>query len=261
MSEQEQANAPEIGIPVHVGTMGWSDADWQGVFYPEGAKAGEYIRLYAQAFDTVEIDSTFYGTPREKQVTQWAQMVPNGFTFCAKVPRVLTHDMRLRDIGEPLAGFVRVMGLLGEKRGPILLQMPPDFTRHELDNLRALLPTLHKLGDPSVRFAIEFRHRSLIGPDVSQLLREHNVALALTDYVHMPRRFELTTDFVYLRLIGRHGDYPKHDRSYADHTPKMQTWADALRTHQSQLTASYVQCNNDYEGYSPSFRATFANGR
>ena len=111
------------------------------MFYPEGAKAGEYIKFYAQALDTVEIDSTFYGTPREKQVKQWAQMVGDSFTFCPKAPRVLTHDMRLRDIGEPLAEFVRVMGLLGAKRGPILLQMPPDFTRHELDNLRALLPT------------------------------------------------------------------------------------------------------------------------
>ena len=231
--------------------MGWSDSDWQGVFYPKGKKAGEYIRLYSQVFDTVEIDSTFYGTPREKQVMQWAQMVGDSFTFCPKAPRGLTHDMRLRDIGEPLAEFVRVMGLLGAKRGPILLQMPPDFTRHELDNLRALLPTLHELGDPSARFAIEFRHRSLIGPDVSQMLREHNVALALTDYAAMPRRFELTTDFVYMRLIGRHGDYPKHDRIYTDHTHKMQIWADALRAHQSQLTAAYVQCNNDYEGYSP----------
>ena len=70
------------------------------------------------------------------------------------------------------------------------------------------------------------------------------------------RRFELTTDFVYMRLIGRHGDYPKHDHIYTDHTHKMQIWADALRAHQSQLTAAYVQCNNDYEGYSPSFRAT-----
>ena len=78
-------------------------------------------------FDTVEIDSTFYGTPREPQVRQWAQMVGDGFTFCPKAPRVLTHDMRLRDIGEPLAEFVRVMGLLGAKRGPILLQMPPDL--------------------------------------------------------------------------------------------------------------------------------------
>ena len=240
-----------IATPAHVGTMGWSYEDWAGAFYPEGTPAREYIRLYAQTFDTVEIDSTFYGTPRENQVRQWAQITPDGFTFCPKVPRVITHDMRLRDVGEPLAEFARVMRLLGAKLGPVLLQMPPDFTRHELDNLRAFLPTLQNVDGASLRFAIEFRHRSLIGADVSQMLTAHNVALALTDYAGMPRRFELTADFLYMRLIGRHGDYPRHDRLYGDHTVHMQTWANAILTHQTRFQSAHIQCNNDYEGYAP----------
>ncbi len=231
--------------------MGWSYADWAGVFYPDGAASRDYITLYAQTFDTVEIDSTFYGTPREAQVKQWAQITPPGFTFCPKVPRVITHDMRLIGVQEPLTEFVRVMSLLGPKCGPILLQMPPDFTRQEVDNLRALLPTLRDMGNADVRFTIEFRHRSLLAPDVSQMLRDHNVALALTDYVSMPRRFELTTDFLYLRLIGQHGTYPQHDKLYGDHTHDMQTWAKAILAHQSHLANAYIQCNNDYEGYSP----------
>ena len=149
------------------------------------------------------------------------------------------------------------MSLLGAKCGPILLQMPPDFTRQELDNLHDFLPTLRQISPAGLRFAIEFRHRSLLAPDVSQLLREHNVALALTDYVSMPRRFELTTDFLYLRLIGQHGTYPHHDKRYGDHTHDMQTWADAIRAHQSNLTAAYIQCNNDYEGYSPDTASRF----
>lgn len=236
---------------IHIGTMGWSYEDWAGVFYPEGAISREYIRLYARTFDTVEIDSTFYGTPREPQVRQWAVMTPDNFIFCPKVPRVITHEMRLQDVLEPLEDFVRVMGLLGPKRGPMLLQMPPDFTRAELGNLRTFLPTLRSLQDTGGRFAIEFRHRSLIGTDISQMLTAHGVALALTDYVSMPRRFELTTDFVYMRLIGRHGDYPRHDRLYGDRTASMQDWANALRASQGKYTAAYVHCNNDYEGYSP----------
>ena len=240
-----------LAVPVHVGTMGWSYADWAGVFYSEGTPSREYIRQYAMAFDTVEIDSTFYGTPREAQVLQWTQMTPAHFTFCPKVPRAITHEMRLRDVVEPLNEFVRVMGLLGAKRGPMLLQMPPDFTWAEIDNLRAFLPTLRELQDPTARFAIEFRHRSLISPDVSQLLKEEGVALALTDYVAMPRRYELTADFVYMRLIGRHGDYPRHDRLYGDRSASIQHWADALRASQTNFTVAYVHCNNDYEGYSP----------
>ena len=236
--------------------MGWSNEDWAGgVFYPAGAAPRDYIRLYAHTFDSVEIDSTFYGTPRDTQVLAWAQAVPDGFTFCPKVPRVITHDMRLRDVTEPLAHFVRTMGLLGAKRGPLLLQMPPDFTRHELDNLRGFLPALTALlkdmSDDTARFAIEFRHRSLLAPDVSRLLTDHHIALALTDYSDMPRRFELTTDWTYLRLIGRHGDYARHDRPYGDRAPNMQVWADALRAHAPKLQTAYVQCNNDYEGYSP----------
>src|SRR5581483_11791301 len=104
--------------------------------------------------------------------------------------------------------------------------------RHELDALQAFLPTLRSLGDPSARFAIEFRHRSLIGPDVSALLAEHNVALAAADYPPMPKRLEVTGDFVYLRLIGRHGAFPQHRELQADRTPDLQLWIEALRANQ-----------------------------
>ncbi len=238
-------------MPVRVGTMGWSYADWSGVFYPASASSRDYIALYARAFDAVEIDSTFYAAPRETQVKHWRKVTPENFLFCPKVPRLITHDLRLVNVTEPLAEFVRVMGQLGPKRGPMLLQMPPDFTRDEIGALQAFLPTLHTLGDASARFAIEFRHRSLIGPDVSALLAEHHVALACADYAYMPRRFEVTADFVYLRLIGRHGAFAQHRERQADRLPDLQRWADLLRQNQDRFTAAYVFCNDDYEGHSP----------
>lgn len=238
-------------LPIRVGTMGWGYADWSGPFYPAEAASRDYIAFYAQTFDTVEIDSTFYGTPRETQVKQWAKVTPDGFLFCPKVPRAITHEMRLLDVTEPLAEFVRVMGLLGAKRGPMLLQMPPDFTRAEFANLQIFLPTLRAIADPDARFAIEFRHRSLIGEDVSDLLHEYNVALANADYAPMPKRFELTSDFVYLRLIGRHGAFPQHRELQADRTLDLQRWATALRTNTDRYQQAFVLINNDYEGYSP----------
>ena len=236
---------------VRVGTMGWGYADWSGPFYPTGAASKEYIALYAKTFDTVEIDSTFYGTPREPQVKAWAKATPPNFIFCPKVPRAITHEMRLIDVQKPFAEFVRVMGLLGAKRGPMLLQFPPDFTRDELDNLRSFLPLLRQLSDSAARFAIEFRHRSLIGQDVTELLTEYNVALVAADYVGMPRRFELTSDYVYLRLIGRHGAYPKHDTTYGERPDEMKRWAEILTQNTARYTHAYVFANNDYEGYSP----------
>jgi uncharacterized protein YecE (DUF72 family) len=251
MEAYENATGTPRANPIRVGTMGWGYVDWSGVFYPTETPSRDYIALYARSFDTVEIDSTFYATPKEAQVKHWGNLTPESFLFCPKVPRQITHDLRLVNAQEPLAEFVRVLGLLGPKRGPMLLQMPPDFTRHELDALQAFLPTLRELNDPTARFAIEFRHRSLIGSDVSALLSEHGVALANADYAPMPRRFEITADFVYLRLIGRHGAYLQHRESQADRTPDMKRWAAALRENQSRLSAAFVFCNNDYEGYSP----------
>jgi uncharacterized protein YecE (DUF72 family) len=229
--------------------MGWGYEDWAGNFYPEGTASRDYIALYAQTFDTVEIDSTFYGTPRESQVQQWAKVTPDGFTFCAKVPRVLTHDMRLRDIGEPLAEFVRVMGLLGEKRGPMLLQFPPSFTRAELSSLEAFLPLLSEFS--GAQFACEFRHRSLIGSDISSLLSRHGVALCAADYPAMPRRLEVTADVIYVRLVGRHGTYPHHREPQGDRSPDLQRWIAALHDRLNQVKSIYIQCNNDYEGFAP----------
>jgi uncharacterized protein YecE (DUF72 family) len=251
MDPQEPTIEPPLTLPVRVGTMGWSYADWSGAFYPAGAAARDYIALYARTYDTVEIDSTFYGTPREAQVKHWRKVTPENFVFCPKVPRLITHDLRLVGIQDDLAEFVRVMGLLGPKRGPMLLQFPPDFTRAELGALQAFLPLLKALPDSTARFAAEFRHRSLIGPEVSALLAEHNVALVAADYAPMPRRFEATADFAYIRLIGRHGAFERHDRPYADRSADLKRWTDTLRENQSRFTAAYIFCNNDYEGYSP----------
>lgn len=255
-NEEETQEAPSP-LPIHVGTMGWGYADWAGTFYPAEAASRDYIALYSRTFDTVEIDSTFYATPRETQVKHWAKVTPEGFLFCPKVPRLITHDLRLVDVGEELKRFVEVMGLLGPKRGPMLLQFPPDFTRAELDALKAFLPTLGELGDATARFAAEFRHRSLIGPDVSELLAAHNVALAAADYAPMPKRFEITADFVYLRLIGRHGAFPHHREPQADRTPDLQRWAAVLRENAGRYQFAVAFMNNDYEGFSPKTAETF----
>jgi uncharacterized protein YecE (DUF72 family) len=228
--------------------MGWSYTDWNGVFYPAQASSRDVLSLYARSLDTVEIDSTFYGTPRETTVQQWRKTTPEDFVFCPKVPRMITHDAGLIDVAEPLANFVRVMGLLGPKRGPMLLQMPPGFTRAELPALQSFLPLLKELNDPTARFAIEFRHRSLLGADVSALLTEYNVALVAADYPGMPKRLERTADFAYLRLIGKHGAFDQHRERQADHSADIRRWTDALRAHQSHFSAAYILCNNDYEG-------------
>jgi len=252
MKQQDEIRPQEpLTIPVHVGTMGWSYADWNGPFYPAAGPGKQAITLYARAFDTVEIDSTFYGTPRETTVRQWADAAPPGFLFCPKVPRTITHDAGLRKVGVPLEGFVATMALLREKRGPILIQMPPGFTRDQLPELQAFLPLLTQLSDKTARFAIEFRHRSLIGADVADMLADYGVALVAADIAGMPKRLELTTDFAYLRLIGKHGAFDQHREPQADRSAEIARWIAALRANQSHIEAAYILCNDDYEGHAP----------
>jgi uncharacterized protein YecE (DUF72 family) len=241
----------ELAVPVHVGTMGWSYADWYGPFYPPEVASRDALAHYARVFDVVEIDSTFYGTPQESTVKHWRKVTPEHFRFCAKVPRLITHDAKLTDVEEPFREFVRRMGMLGPKRGPMLLQMGPDFTRADLPALEAFLPLLEEFHEDNARFAIEFRHRSLIGPDVSALLKANGVALAATDYVAMPRRFEVTTDFTYVRLIGRHGAFEQHTHIQADRALDLKKWLKALSQKQEQFKEAFVFANDDYEGYAP----------
>jgi uncharacterized protein YecE (DUF72 family) len=245
MSRQEHSGR------CYVGTMGWAYEDWQGVFYSEDIASRDTISQYAQVFETVEIDSTFYGTPRDSNITHWRKSTPDGFTFCPKVPRLITHDMGLRDVQEPLGEFVQAVAKLGEKRGVMLLQMPPSFTRHNLPDLETFLPTLTDLNDPSARFAIEFRHPSLFADDVFDLLTRHNVALAATDYSRQPARFLQTADFVYVRLIGHHGAYEHHREPQGDHSGRLKRWTDKLREAAQSGAECWVFCNNDYEGYAP----------
>src|SRR5258708_3756498 len=111
--QETQTEAAKTTLPpIRVGTMGWGYADWSGVFYPAATPSRDYIALYARAFDAVEIDSTFYGTPRESQVKNWARATPDDFVFCPKVPRLITHELRLIGAEEELKRFVEVMGTL-----------------------------------------------------------------------------------------------------------------------------------------------------
>ena len=236
---------------VFVGTMGWAYSDWNGVFYPEGMAAKEAISQYATVFETVEIDSTFYGTPRESTVLQWRDAVPDGFTFCPKVPRLITHEMGLRDCEEQLREFVDVIAKLGDKRGVMLLQMPPSFTRENLLDLERFLPILEAVRDETAKFAIEFRHASLIGDDVNGLLTRHSVALASTDYSRTQARYEETAEFVYVRLIGHHGAYEQHKALQGDHSGRIKRWTDKLKVSAEAGSEAWVLCNDDYEGYAP----------
>jgi uncharacterized protein YecE (DUF72 family) len=231
----------------HLGTMGFGFKEWNGVFYPEGISSRDYLIHYSKVFDAVELDSTFYGTPRPEYVERWATVTPEVFKFCVKVPREITHDLRLVDAADKMAIFIDTMAKLGDKLGVILIQLPPDFTFNQIHILAVFLRHL-----PSgFNFAVEFRHRSWQATATSQLLRNHNICWASADYIHMPKSITVTSDFLYIRWIGRHGRFDNHDVELVDPTLELEKWSQEIQTNLSEIFSVYGFFNNDYSGHSP----------
>jgi uncharacterized protein YecE (DUF72 family) len=245
-----------------LGTSSWSHDSWVGGFYPPGTAPGDYIRHYATVLPSVEIDSTFYRIPSSALVSGWAQKTPPGFIFAAKAPGVITHEKRLAGCEAELEQFLEVMSGLGERLGPILFQFPY-YRRGEtsLQEFTARLgPFLKLLPRRGVRFAVEVRNKSWVGPELTDLLAAHQVALAWIDHPWFwdPRALAerpgaLTTDFLYLRWLGDRKGIEKITtewrREVVDREARLQAWAGVLRSVRSRARPIYGYFNNHYSGY------------
>jgi uncharacterized protein YecE (DUF72 family) len=228
-----------------LGTMGFSYQDWAGIFYPETLAQRNYLGHYSRFFNAVEIDSTFYGTPRLETVTRWASATPDGFRLCPKVPRIVTHEKGLTAAHLDMAEFLAVIRELGEKLGVVLVQLPPSF---DADRSEALDTFLGEL--PSdLRFAVEFRHPSWHKPETVQILQTHKVSWAATEYPNLPRGVNLTADFIYFRLIGQHGQFTQHNREQIDRCANLEWWYQHLQKLAGEVHSIYGFFNNDYAGF------------
>ena len=236
---------------IRLGTQGWGWPHWVGRFYPPGTRPDEYLAFYSKAFDTVEIDTTFYGIPKRSTVLSWARKVPDGFRFTAKMPQVITHTNGLERGYQDLTRFLEAISLLGDKLGPILVQLPPTFGYHKLDALRGFLGLLHDSAK-EFRFAVEFRNASLLQEDVFSLLREHDMALCLNDLEWMPFSPEVITDLAYFRWLAR----PSGNRTAAtlrtrDLTENFIAWVGRVREVAYQVEEVYGFFNDRYGGHAP----------
>jgi uncharacterized protein YecE (DUF72 family) len=239
--------------PIRIGTQGWNYDAWVGPFYPIGTHQADFLSIYARAFETVEVDSTFYAIPPAKTVRGWADRTPSGFEFALKLPQEITHEKRFRDVAEVAKLFFDRARELGDKLGSILIQLGPEFELSELPALARFLPLL----PPDIRFAVEFRRRSWINDGVLALLHDHNVALALTDGRWIPRKQMLalatrpTTSFLYVRLMGPDRDVVDYSRVQMDRTNELELWSGVLWPAAKQGRTVYVYVNNHFAGHSP----------
>ncbi len=238
---------PEPGL--YLGTSGWSYADWEGSVYPANLPAASRLAEYVKDYATVEIDSTFYGTPRRATVERWREVAPEGFLFSAKFPREISHEKALVGCEREAEAFVDTMGYLGEKLGPLLLQLPPYFPAGEIETLDLFLSRLPE----GFRYAVEVRHRSWVGSDLPDLLRERNAALVLVDYPKMPRMEHATTDFSYIRWLGDRNEFPSgHTHPKRDRKDDLSWWSGVVDGFLQEGKTVFAYANNHYQNHSPS---------
>jgi uncharacterized protein YecE (DUF72 family) len=222
-------------MPVLIGTSGWQYRHWRETFYPRGLPQGKWLEYYVERFDTVESNAAFYRLPDAKTFASWAERTPVGFVMAVKASRYLTHIRRLRDPEEPVQLLVERARELGDKRGPILLQLPPTM-RVAVDRLKATLESF----PTDWRVAVEFRHDSWYTDEVRQLLVDHRAALCLADRWKPLTPIWRTTDWTYLRFhAGRATPLPCYGRQ------ALQTWAQRLADNWSADEDAYVYFNND----------------
>ena len=187
-----------------VGTSGYNYPEWRGTFYPDKLPASKMLAYYVERFTAVEINATFYRMPKATTVEGWAAAAPDGFTYVLKAPQRITHFARLHGVEEPLRYFCDTARLLGDKLGPLLFQLPPNFKK-ATDRLGVLLSLL----PPELRVAFEFRHESWFDDEVYALLRPRNAALCIAHTEEGTTPVVATADFGYLRL--RAPEYPDDD--------------------------------------------------
>jgi uncharacterized protein YecE (DUF72 family) len=255
---------------LRLGTSSWSSEDWVGSFYPPGTKSADFLGAYAQHFDTVEVDSTYYRIPSDSMVRNWRARTPAGFHFAAKFPQVITHEKVLLNCGEDLANFLRAMSLLEDRLGPLLLQFPyfsaKAFPRQE-DFLLRLIPFLEQLS-ADFRYALEVRNKHWVNARLLDILRQKRIALALIDHPWMTPIAQLaakldlvTADFVYIRWLGdRKGIEEKTrnwDRIIVDREQDMRIWIPLIRELHKRGVRVMGYFNNHYAGFGPGSIALF----
>ena len=228
--------------PVHIGCSGWNYRDWRGAIYPEGLPARRWLERYAELFDTVEVNNTFYRLPSHSAVQGWVEQTPSGFVIAVKASRYLTHVKRLREMQRGAARYFEAIGPLASspKLGPVLWQLPANFKRDD-ERLGEALGQL-----PKGRHCFEFRHPTWFVPEVYELLRRHGAALVIGDDPERPfQSHEITADWTYVRFHrgnrGRRGNYSKRE---------LEDWKRRIAAWRSDVEV-FAYFNNDWEAFAP----------
>jgi uncharacterized protein YecE (DUF72 family) len=227
---------------LRIGTSGWSYPSWRGPFFPEALAARHHLAYYATRFDATELNAPFYRTPTLDAVRGWAAQTPKNFCFAWKASRFITHWKRLSGKSRNSITLMESrLRLLKDKAGPVLFQLPPNM-QADRERLAGFLKLLRRKRP----YVFEFRHPSWYEPDILELLREHDVALCISDHADAPAPWEVTAGHVYVRGHGPTGRYHSH---YPDET--LRDWARSIRRWRRQGRDVYCFFDNDQKSAAP----------
>ncbi len=222
-----------------IGTSGWVYPHWRSVFYPPKLKTADWLSFYARHFATVELNNSFYRLPSERAFDAWRDTVPPGFRFAVKANRYLTHMKKLRDPAEPLERFLSRTRRLGDRLGPILYQLPPNWNCNleRLSEFLSILPA-------DLTHAFEFRNATWFTEEVFVLLADHGAAFCIISLPGAECPLRATAPTVYIRL---HGSEAKYGSCYRE--DELQWWAGQVARFLAEGREVYVYFNNDAFGY------------
>ena len=229
-------------MSLHIGTSGWTYPHWQASFFPPSLPSSERLAFYAEHFDSVEVNTTFYGTPTKSTVRSWKAAVPKAFHFAIKASRYITHNQKLLRPRTSSIKLFRAIEPIAEQTSAILFQFPPWFSANP-PRLKAFLKKM-----PSgYRYAFEFRHATWFCEEVFDILRDAGAALCLWELKGEFSPVVTTADFVYVRLHGPmarayQGSYPNR---------ALRKWAQNVVAWKQSKRDVLFYFDNDEKGYAP----------
>jgi uncharacterized protein YecE (DUF72 family) len=222
-----------------IGTSGYTYKDWRGIFYPKGVPQKEWLAFYAQHYNTVEINATFYRPFPQKVYERWRESTPPEFRFTLKGPRTITHQKKLRHMADDLQSFVENSSSLGEKLDAMLWQFPPSAKAGDLyDELNTFLSQL----PTAVRQVFEFRHTSWFNDGIYRLLNQYHAGFVINDSSRFPAKEVTTGDLMYVRFHG-----PKKLYASLYSLEELEKWAAKIKPHLNNHDV-YIYFNNDFGG-------------
>ena len=239
-----------------IGTSGWQYRDWRGSFYPAGVPATRWLEHYAAQFPTVENNGTFYRLAAPATFADWRSRTPDGFVMAVKASRYLTHIRRLRDPAEPVARLLAAAAGLGDRLGPVLVQLPPTMRAAPalLDTCLAEFAASARAisGLSAVRVCVEFRHQSWETDDIRQILTRHNAALCWSDRLGRPQGpLWHTADWGYLRFHeGAAQPWPRYGPQ------SLRSWLARIAAEFPAEASVFAYFNNDQNAAAPADAAT-----